>query len=109
MSATRRVILAGLLVFLGFVVFHSVTPWSWSAPQAAPAGVTARQVSYTCGPLWGSGYVHGPPSTAYPLQGTPCAHRASAQLVSGVDVAIALAGVAVVAAGALRPRQPQES
>lgn len=97
MSLTRRAILVALVVVVGFVVYHSVTPWGWAAPTQPPPGVAAVKVSYTCGALWGSAYVHGPRQTAYPLAGVPCGERRPYQVMTAVDVLLGVFAFAAVA------------
>lgn len=90
--------LGGTIVILGFVLYHAVSPWGWTGQLRVPTGMPDQSISYTCGPPWGSGYVHGPDSApAYPVVGTPCGERGQYQIMIGVDV---LVGVfAVVAIG----------
>lgn len=97
MSNRRRVVLVGLAVFLGFTLYHALSPWGWSGQTVPPAGVAVQTVSYTCGAPWGSSYVHGPTSTAYPLTGKPCGQRGTYQLMTAVDVLLGVFALATVA------------
>jgi hypothetical protein len=89
---SRRIFLVGLIAFVAFMVFHGVRPWQWSAQTEPPAGIAAHTISYTCGPPFGAGYVHGP-TTTYPIAGTPCGQRHEYQTMIGLDVLLGLAGV----------------
>jgi hypothetical protein len=97
MSATRRLVIAGLVLFLCFSLFHAFRPYGWSGQTAPPPGVAIKNVSYTCAAPWEAGYVHGPATTPYPLSGTPCSERSQYQIMLAVDVfLVALAlGVAL--------------
>lgn len=86
MSKPVRIALAALVFFVGFVTYHAVTSSSWSGPLNVPPGVAARTVSFTCGPVWGSSSVHGPATTAYAVQGTPCGARHSDRIMTSIDV-----------------------
>lgn len=96
MSLTRRAVLVVLAAAVGFIIYHSVAPWGWSGQLQTPVGVPAQSVSYTCGSLWGSAYVHGPRQTIYPLQGTPCGERASYQVMTAVDILLGVFAFTVV-------------
>jgi hypothetical protein len=97
MGNIRRLILVGLVLFVVLVAYHAATPWKWAAATTPPAGVKVQVVSYTCGAVWGSGYVHGPATTAYPLAGRPCAGRGSYQVLTVLDVFLAVFAIAVLA------------
>jgi hypothetical protein len=95
-SRNRTLVLGGIIVVLGFVVYHAFSPWGWTGQLKVPTGAPARSVSYTCGPPWGSGYVHGPDTTAYPLDATPCGERGQYQIMIGVDVLVGVFAVFAV-------------
>ena len=96
MSFTRRIVLVGLALFIGFCLYHAISPWGWSTDLQTPPGVPTQSVSYTCGAPWGSGYVHGPTNTAYPIGSTPCGQRTEYQLMTAIDVLIGVFAFAVV-------------
>jgi hypothetical protein len=103
---TRTLILGGIIVVLGFVVYHAVSPWGWTGQLKVPKGVADQSVSYTCGPPWGSGYVHGPETPAYPVDGKPCGQRGQYQIMIGVDLVIgtfALSAIGLWSRTRLRP------
>lgn len=105
MSFTRRIVLVALALFVGFSLYHAVTSYGWSAELKTPSGVPAKSVSYTCGAPWGSGYVHGPSTTAYPVDGTPCGQRGQYQIVTSVDVLLGVFALAALAGWRrVRPR-----
>jgi len=93
----RRLVLVALVVFVGFVAYHALTPYGWSAQTEVPVGVPAHTISYTCGAPWQAGYVHGPPTTAYPLGATPCGERHTYQILTFLDVVLGVFGIALVA------------
>lgn len=93
LSTARKTILVGLILFVGFVVYHALVPYGWSGQTNAPAGVAPQDVSYTCGAPFGQGYVHGPATTAYPLNGRPCGERADYQIMTVVDVVVGALGI----------------
>lgn len=97
MTVTRRVSLLGIAAVVGFLIYHSVTSWGWKGQLQTPAGVPTASAAYTCGPLWGSAYLHGPATTPYPLVGTPCAQRAKYQALTAVDVLLGVVAVGFVA------------
>lgn len=96
MSTGRRLATAGLLAFLAFVVVHAVIPWTSTLPLAIPPGVAPQSAVFSCGALWGPGYVHAPARMPYPAVGTPCSGRGTYRAMSGLDVLLAGAGLAVV-------------
>lgn len=95
MSTTRRLVLLALVVFVGYTLYHAVTPWDWTGQLQTPPPI--QSVSYTCGPPWGSAYVHGPRRTAAPLTSTPCGPRTTYQVMTAVDVLCGVFGIALVA------------
>jgi hypothetical protein len=95
-SRKRILILGGIIVVVGFIVYHAVSPWAWTGQLKVPKGVPDQSLSYSCGPPWGSGYVHGPATTAYPLDGTPCGQRGQYQIMIGVDVVIGIFAVSAM-------------
>ena len=97
MSLTRRVILLAVAAVVGFLVYHSVTPWGWTGQLQTPAGAPTASASYTCGPLWGPAYIHGPARTAYPVEGIPCGERHTYQVLTAVDVLLGVVGLGIVA------------
>ena len=97
MITTRRLVLVGLALLLGFMLYHAVSPWGWTGQTQPPPTVASQNVSYTCGAPWGSGYVHGPASTAYPLDGVPCGERRTYQVMTALDVLLAVFAVAGLA------------
>lgn len=96
-SMTRRVILLAVAAVVGFLIYHSVTPWGWTGQLQTPAGDPTASASYTCGPLWGSAYIHGPATTAYRLEGTPCGDRHPYQVLTAVDVLLGVVAIGFVA------------
>lgn len=96
MSVSRRVAFLGIAVVVGFLIYHSVTPWGWKGPLQTPVGSPTASAAYTCGPLWGSAYVHGPATTPYPLVGSPCAERHKYQALTGVDVLVGVVAIGMV-------------
>lgn len=108
MSLTRRAVLVVLAAAVGLIIYHSVTSWGWTGQLQTPVGVPPQSVSYTCGALWGSAYVHGPRQTSYPLQGTPCGERGSYQVMTAIDVLLGVFAFTMVA-GWRRVRRPAAS
>lgn len=98
MSTARKTFLVGLILFVAFVVYHALVPYGWSGQTNVPAGVASQDVSYTCGAPFGTAYVHGPATTAYPLNGTPCGQRSDYQIMTVVDVIFGALGIGVVLA-----------
>jgi hypothetical protein len=96
MGDVRRIFLLGLLAFVAFNLVHAVMSYGWSGELQTPPGAAAVEVSYTCGPPFGSGYVHGPATTAYPLSGKPCGQRTQYQLLTVIDVLLGVGGIALV-------------
>jgi hypothetical protein len=91
MSLRRRVVLVGLVLFVGFIVAHSVLPWTSTVPIAAPAGASPKAVVFHCGALWASGYVHRPAHIPFPVVGTPCARRVTYRTLTFLDVLLGAA------------------
>jgi hypothetical protein len=96
MSMRRQLALAGSLIFVAFVAYHSFKPWKWSAQLVTPVGTATQYVSYECGPVWGTAYVHGSADAQYPLPSQPCGERREYQFVSGLDLLLGGAAIAVV-------------
>jgi hypothetical protein len=55
----------------GSTLTRAVSATSDGCHRARIPGVPTQSVSYTCGAPWGSGYVHGPTNTAFPLGAPP--------------------------------------
>jgi hypothetical protein len=91
-STFRRIVLVLIAIVVGTGLYYAFRPYDWSAQLQTPAGVKQQVVKYTCGPLWGPGYVHGPATVAYPFPGTPCGERTQYEVMDGVDVALGALG-----------------
>ncbi len=96
MSTARKTFIAGLVLFLGFVIYHGLSSYAWSAQTNPPSGVAPQTVTYTCGAPLGSGFVHGPARTAYPLTGRPCGERTQYQFMTVADVILGALALGVV-------------
>jgi hypothetical protein len=92
----RRWVGLGISAWIVVIVALSVIPHKTSIPLATPAGQKAMTVSFTCGPLWGSGYVHGPRATAYPLTSKPCTTRQTERDMTVADVIFGLIVIVVL-------------
>jgi hypothetical protein len=101
MSLHRWLIVAGLVVFMVFVVAHALVPQSWKGQATVPGIATAVNVTYQCGAALGSAYVHGPTPAKYAadaiyVSGIPCGDRRQLQMITLVDVVLGLVGIAIV-------------
>jgi hypothetical protein len=101
MSWHRRLIVAGLTVFMVFVVAHALLPQSWKGQATVPGLTSAVNVTYQCGAALGSAYVHGPTPTKYAadaryVSGIPCGDRRQLQMITLVDVFLGMIGIALV-------------
>ena len=88
MQRWQRTLVVALVVWMAAVVAFSLRPRQWHGELAGTAPV--QYVTVTCGPAWGSGYVHAPEHLSAPVAGTPCGDRQSMQLTSGLDVVVTL-------------------
>jgi hypothetical protein len=73
-------------------------PYKSTVALAVPPGHHAMSVTYTCGPLWGSGYVHGPTRTPFPRVGSPCSssNRTEDQTVTIVDLVLCFTAAVLI-------------
>lgn len=98
MSFYRRaaIVLIALVMALG--VYHAFRPYGWSSSLIVPKGVKAATVNYTCGPPWGSSYVHGPAVLPYAASnGSPCGQRGEYRAMIAVDVVVGVAAIGFLA------------
>jgi hypothetical protein len=95
MSRRRRIIAVGLTVFVVFGILYAFVSTSWHSQLMTPSGVPAENVVYKCGPLWGSGYVRGPSTTKYPVEGKPCSTRTEDRDMDAADIILGIAGIAL--------------
>lgn len=93
----RRWTVLGLVAFAAAVVVMSLLPWTWHGSLEVPPGVGSKTVSVQCGSIWGSATVKPPANLPYPISGTPCSQRGEDQVMSGVDILLAGAGLAFMA------------
>jgi hypothetical protein len=94
---TRRRLVAALFgAFTLAILLLSLLPHKWHGTLVTPPGVPAQNVVYTCGPAWGSDYVHGPTNLQYPVSGTPCGDREQLRFTGVLDVALGLSAVSIV-------------
>ena len=94
MSRRRRIVAAALVAFAVAACVLSFLPSKWHSQIASPV---PKNVTYTCGAAWGAAYAHGPVTTLYRAVGKPCGERRTYQIVGGVDVLFAAAGLVVLA------------
>jgi hypothetical protein len=94
-SIRRGLIIAAFTLFGLYIAYHALSSSTMHVSLDTPAGQPGESVTYTCGPPWGSDYVHGPAHPKYPLSFVPCATRNSDRTMSGVDVILALAGIVI--------------
>lgn len=107
MGTTRRLIVAGLVVFLGFVIYHGFHSTRWTSYDEPPAGVQMEIVTYACSAPWSSNYVHAPKNLPpYAVAGVPCGDHQTNRVTIAVDVILGVAGLAVTLAW---PRRPPEA
>ena len=101
MSWHRWLIVAGLAVFMVFVVAHGLLPQSLETQATVPGVTSAVNVTYQCGATLGSAYVHGPTPAKYAadaryVSGIPCGGRRQLQIITLVDVVLGMIGIALV-------------
>lgn len=95
--------LAVVALVVGVGVWHSLVSYSWTGPLVTPTGAKAETVTVTCGPPWGSSYVHIP-SIPHPISGTPCGQREQYRFMVAADVVIGAVVVAVLVGRTRRAR-----
>jgi hypothetical protein len=100
----RRVALVVIVAVVAFGVYHALISYEWSGPLDTPTGVAAKYVDFTCGPPWGTAYVHGPTSTPYRIEGTPCGQREEYRVMTVIDVVIGGIAFALIAGWSRRVR-----
>ena len=105
MTVSRRILLVALTLFLGFALYHAVSPYKWTGETNPPVGVAAQYFSYTCAAPWGAAYVHGPATTPFPLTDKPCGVRSSYQVVGGIDVVLAVLAITALYSWEMRSRK----
>jgi len=97
-----------LAAFALAVAVWAIGGWTDTKPLVPPPGVKQQvpdTVKYECGAVWGSASVHGPPSTARPVVGTPCGQREGRRRLAFADILIAVVGIGYLTMGR---RSPQE-
>jgi hypothetical protein len=91
-----------VVVFACTVAAFSLIPHQSSVALAVPPGHPASSATYTCGPLWGSDYIHGPAETPFPVTGSPCSAsvRTQDQIMTIIDMALSIGALfAIVTMG----------
>lgn len=96
-----------LTTIVVFVLVRAFMPSPWHSQLATPANLPNQYVVYHCGAAFGSGSVSGPPTTAYRVVGTPCDTRRQLQIMTVLDVVLAVGGLVVLGAWGRR-RQVEE-
>lgn len=92
----RRGAIVVIALVMAIGVYHAFTSYAWSGTLQTPKGAKTASVTYTCGPPWGSSYVHGPATTPYPVQGVPCGQREQYRTMIAIDVVLGLIALAAV-------------
>jgi hypothetical protein len=94
----RGLAMLGFAIFGLFGLYYAVFPAAWHGTLVTPPTVAAQTVAYSCGPLWGSGYAHGPAHLAYPLSTSACSSRGADRAMDAFDIVVAVIGVVLTLA-----------
>ena len=105
MGPYRTLVLALVALIVAVGVWHGVVSYSWSGQLVTPKGAKAEFVNVTCGPPWGSAYVHIP-SIPHPISSPPCAQRQQYRIMIAADVVVG-AVIFVLVLGWTRRTQTQ--
>lgn len=98
-SKTRRLLLIGFVIFVGFVVYHGLRSSKWTSIDEPSPGVRPTTVTFNCGAPWGHSKVQ-PTKTLppYRVNGTPCGTYKTDRVMLTLDVFVGVAAIAVLLA-----------
>jgi hypothetical protein len=89
---------------VGVGIWHGLVSYGWTGQLKTPTGAKTEFVNVTCGPPWGSSYVHIP-SISHPIEAVPCGQRQQYRVMIAADVVVG-AGVIAVLVGRTRRARP---
>jgi hypothetical protein len=107
-SVWRSVGVAAIAVWCVAIVVLSLVPIHAEASLIVARGKPAKTATVSCGPVWGSGYVHAPAAVKAVISGNPCSSRRDEKVMTVVDVGL-VAGGLVAFAGIWRRRNALEA
>lgn len=98
MKVTRQIVFVLIAIVMVTGLYYGLRSYSWSGAEEEPTagGATTAVLTFSCAPLFGTGYVHGPAYIPSRVNGVPCGQRRQYQIMDVVDL-----GGGALAIGAL--------
>jgi hypothetical protein len=105
-KVTRQIVFVLIAIVMVTGLYYGFRSYGWSGAEeeSTATGVTTAVLKFSCAPLFGTDYAHGPAYIPSKANGVPCGQRRQYQIMDGVDLGAGSLGIGALMVWPLRRR-----